>query len=224
MDNLTASIIDVANQQLEQLEQAAKNPLKFEEAIKCYGAVKGLCTIQKQMPDEFTEAAAKELNTIEHKADLLHDYAQNHQPDAPVEAIKFALTDSEGMAFLRCWNEGDFDSIREEWPNCPNEVFIGVDSSFKPPMDEIKNVFFVCVRSNGGIDRIVKTLAEQDIKIQMRFYTEGMHDGYLVRLENQGQVNSAVALMKRHSISCERAYRITLKEWEKLPCVKGKAA
>lgn len=47
--------------------------------------------------------------------------------DAAVAAIQFALETDEGLAFLRCWNEGDFSSIREEWPEAPEDIFIGVD-------------------------------------------------------------------------------------------------
>lgn len=47
--------------------------------------------------------------------------------DPAVAAIKYALKDFEGLAFLRCWLEGDFKAIREEWPDCPEEVFIGAD-------------------------------------------------------------------------------------------------
>lgn len=59
-----------------------------------------------------------------------------HEPqgdtDAAVAAIQFALRDNEGMAFLRCWNQGDFDSIRREWPDAPEEVFIGADPLHVP--------------------------------------------------------------------------------------------
>lgn len=37
--------------------------------------------------------------------------------------IQYTLKDDEGLAFLRCWNEGDFRAIREEWPDAPEEVF-----------------------------------------------------------------------------------------------------
>jgi hypothetical protein len=49
--------------------------------------------------------------------------------NAAVEAIKFALTTDCPMDFLRLWMYGDFDKIRREWPECPDEVFIGADSS-----------------------------------------------------------------------------------------------
>jgi hypothetical protein len=52
--------------------------------------------------------------------------------DAACAAIAFALKDMEGMAFLRCWNDGDFDSIRREWPEAPEAVFIGADPLHTP--------------------------------------------------------------------------------------------
>jgi hypothetical protein len=48
-------------------------------------------------------------------------------PHAAVAAIAFALEDDGCEEFLRCWNEGDFDAIRREWPEAPEEVFIGAD-------------------------------------------------------------------------------------------------
>lgn len=46
-----------------------------------------------------------------------------------VEAIEYALRHDcdEPMTFLRCWNEGDFTTIRNEWPDAPEAVFIGAD-------------------------------------------------------------------------------------------------
>lgn len=52
--------------------------------------------------------------------------------DAAVAAIQFALADDDGMQFLRLWNEGEFDVIRSEWPEAPEEVFIGADPLHKP--------------------------------------------------------------------------------------------
>lgn len=45
--------------------------------------------------------------------------------NSAVAAIQFALSTDEGIEFLRCWNQGDFDVIRREWPEAPEEVFIG---------------------------------------------------------------------------------------------------
>jgi hypothetical protein len=30
----------------------------------------------------------------------------------------------EPLEFLRCWNEGDFDALREEWPDAPEEIYL----------------------------------------------------------------------------------------------------
>lgn len=48
---------------------------------------------------------------------------------AAVAAIEFALHTDDGLSFLRCWNTGDFDAIRKEWPDAPATVFIGADPS-----------------------------------------------------------------------------------------------
>jgi hypothetical protein len=47
--------------------------------------------------------------------------------NAAVAAIQFALETDEGLAFLRCWNEGNFEAIRREWPEVPVSVFVGAD-------------------------------------------------------------------------------------------------
>lgn len=51
---------------------------------------------------------------------------------ASVAAIQYALETDEGLEFLRLWNEGDFDAIRDEWEDVPDDVFIGADPLFKP--------------------------------------------------------------------------------------------
>lgn len=58
----------------------------------------------------------------------------NEKPNNPaLAAIQYVLeTNDEPVAFLECWNEGDFDALREEWDNVPDEVFIGADTQFKP--------------------------------------------------------------------------------------------
>lgn len=38
--------------------------------------------------------------------------------------VQFALENEDGKDFLRCWNEGRFDVIREEWPEAPEAVFL----------------------------------------------------------------------------------------------------
>ena len=44
-----------------------------------------------------------------------------------VAAIAFALEDDDGIEFLRYWNEGEFDILRRNWPDAPEEVYIDAD-------------------------------------------------------------------------------------------------
>jgi len=30
----------------------------------------------------------------------------------------------EPLEFLRCWKEGNFDALREEWPDAPEEIYL----------------------------------------------------------------------------------------------------
>lgn len=61
------------------------------------------------------------------------DLPSKSESNAAVAAILFALEDDEGMAFLRYWNEGEFDRCRSGWPEAPEEVYIGADPLYKPP-------------------------------------------------------------------------------------------
>lgn len=38
---------------------------------------------------------------------------------------EFLLSAEEPMAFLRAWNEGNFEACRREWPEAPPEVYPG---------------------------------------------------------------------------------------------------
>ncbi|MEZ2310811.1 hypothetical protein AB6809_29625 [Paraburkholderia sp. RCC_158] len=51
---------------------------------------------------------------------------------ASVAAIQFALDADEGMTWLRLWNQGEFESCRREWPEAPDECYIGADQFFTP--------------------------------------------------------------------------------------------
>ena len=39
----------------------------------------------------------------------------------------------EPLEFLRCWNEGDFEELREYWPDAPEEIY------FADPLYKGKN-------------------------------------------------------------------------------------
>lgn len=59
----------------------------------------------------------------EETAKCVHDVGDS----AAVAAIQFALEADDGMTWLRCWNEGNFEACRREWPETPEECFIGAD-------------------------------------------------------------------------------------------------
>ena len=44
--------------------------------------------------------------------------------DPAVAAIEFSLTQGEGDIFLKSWMEGDWETIRKEWPEAPEDVFV----------------------------------------------------------------------------------------------------
>ena len=50
-----------------------------------------------------------------------------NENSAAIAAIVFSLETDCWLEFLRCWNKGNFDSIREEWPDAPESVFVGTD-------------------------------------------------------------------------------------------------
>lgn len=44
--------------------------------------------------------------------------------NAAVEAIKFAVDQGlDGLSFLNAWLHGDFDEIRRDWPEAPEDVY-----------------------------------------------------------------------------------------------------
>lgn len=59
--------------------------------------------------------------------DLKEHLASVEQSQAAYNAvISFVLANpcESPMEFLRCWNEGDFDSLREEWPEASEDIYL----------------------------------------------------------------------------------------------------
>lgn len=54
-------------------------------------------------------------------------------PNPALAAIQYALDNpnEDPMLFLHYWMYGNFDILRNEWPNVPDSVFIGADSTFE---------------------------------------------------------------------------------------------
>lgn len=60
---------------------------------------------------------------------------QNVYENPAVAAIQFALETDDGLNFLRLWNEGEFDVLRKEWSDAPEDVYIGADPLYKVTSD-----------------------------------------------------------------------------------------
>lgn len=82
------------------------------------------------------------------------DLGREAKNGASEAAIAYALEDEEGMQFLRYWNEGEFDILRRNWDNIPDEVFIGADSKFAPANATMASVG---VPPSTGTTHILKT-------------------------------------------------------------------
>lgn len=52
--------------------------------------------------------------------------------NASAEAIKYALEAEDGFQWLIYWNEGEFDICRNQWPDAPEECYIGADPAVTP--------------------------------------------------------------------------------------------
>ncbi|MCG5512806.1 hypothetical protein [Ectothiorhodospira shaposhnikovii] len=81
--------------------------------------------------------------------------------DASTAAIEFALklgAGDCGLEFLRCWRDGEFGSIREEWPEAPEEVFVGAD----PLHPSTKKRELTMLDLNKEIERIMERLVDSE--------------------------------------------------------------
>lgn len=77
-------------------------------------------------------AIAGELDmAVENDAIVLRKPSGAPTSDAAVAAIEYALRTDEGLEFLRCWLHGEFGSIRKEWPDAPEAVFVGADPLYR---------------------------------------------------------------------------------------------
>lgn len=65
----------------------------------------------------------------------LETQAQGHDCFNAVITFALKLRGQEGTDFLRCWNDGDFEVCRREWPEAPDECYIGADTQFVPKTD-----------------------------------------------------------------------------------------
>jgi hypothetical protein len=114
---------------------------QFKRAVR--GAILSACAEAV----ERAQAAAKEEQQSREILALC-DAVLNDAPAAPatapaIAAIEYALEANEGIEFLRVWLHGQFDVIRDEWPDAPQSVYIAAPAPAEPefntptiPLDE----------------------------------------------------------------------------------------
>ena len=78
------------------------------------------------------QETCRQATAKEHKGEpaVEHSVAGDGSMDASTAAIVYALgldSSEDAYTFLRYWNEGEFDTLREEWPEAPDEVYAGCD-------------------------------------------------------------------------------------------------
>lgn len=78
---------------------------------------------------KMSNAAAREIERLDK---LLQEHESPPNPGAAV--IEFALTlrGDDCHTFLHYWSEGEFDVVRRNWPEAPDDVYIGADQNFVP--------------------------------------------------------------------------------------------
>lgn len=75
-------------------------------------------------------AAASTGNFLKHR---VMGWPRDEAPNPAAAAIAYALEledDDDAMIFLRLWNEGSFDQLRDEYDAIPEAVFIGAEVGY----------------------------------------------------------------------------------------------
>lgn len=130
---------------LEMMHKSSSNVVRetLEEMFKSIAGFSAESARQGYYHYEF-------MRQLDFFCEYLTDSRTVHE-DASVAAIQFALQDDEGIEFLRCWNEGDFDAIRAEWPDAPEDVYIGADPLYQSKVGTL-------ARSGAAVaDNVIQT-------------------------------------------------------------------
>ncbi|MFM0595359.1 hypothetical protein [Paraburkholderia dilworthii] len=116
----------------------------------------------------------------------------NKQNDnsASVAAIQFALEADEGMEWLSLWNEGSFDSCRREWPEAPQECYVGAD----PLMPETKALLAAQTSQQGISDAARDVLAERRRHVEVEGWAQEHDDQH-----NAGMLAVSAACYALHA-------------------------
>jgi len=136
--------------------------------------------------------------------------------DSAVAAIKYALEkcddDSDSILFLNLWNEGEFEVLRRNWENIPDEVFIDSDPLFKSPAhivdgEEVEVVAWAdpsdlnLMRRHGHTSCVVK--AAQDVCCSEPLMTVAQHQRIVAGLRTE--VSCANSRLHEVAVACATA-------------------
>lgn len=120
---------------LEHLAQFAKVPA--EDAYEALLPAKGAFAVAEAARQEMSAQATEELDALKVHFARLTPLVEG----AAVDAAQVVLHLLDGTprlecpdAFLHCWMNGDFDSVRREWPEVGTDLFVGADTEFKLPL------------------------------------------------------------------------------------------
>lgn len=109
---------------------ASRSPdiASMEHQIKLLGQTLGECIVESGMINPNMGLSGPQL--IQFGTELREHIARMNQGEACNKAvIDFVLSQKAEceLEFLRAWREGNFKACREEWPEAPEEVYIGAD-------------------------------------------------------------------------------------------------
>lgn len=80
-----------------------------------------------------TETALKRVSDYNGRLEYRLAAAETNARNSPaIAAIEYALSHDDSETFLRLWFMGDFETLRVEWDDVPDAVFIGADPLFEP--------------------------------------------------------------------------------------------
>lgn len=83
------------------------------------------CGHHEEKPTECAELALKAADRID---ELEKELEESRKSDKCFNAvIRYMLGKGymeSPLEFLRCWNEGNFEALREEWSDAPEEIYL----------------------------------------------------------------------------------------------------
>lgn len=98
-----------------QVLECLEGALAWIDAVPANTVLPAMPGFDRDQVDSIVQRCRRELA----QAELSHEELN----ECWTAVVQFALVADDGQAFLRCWNEGDFDAIRREWPEAPEEVY-----------------------------------------------------------------------------------------------------